>query len=128
MVKPSDFSQSSTATTKSSSEEMLNHKTTPSYMFQYAPAEKSVTKVQPTWHAWKPNATRYHLTLPEQQATTSAISTTTESTTESATSESTTTSTAAPYVKVSLYHEPETPVCARQSNLTYCLQDSEYPK
>ncbi|KAG8187483.1 hypothetical protein JTE90_009549 [Oedothorax gibbosus] len=128
MVEPTDSSHSSTATTKSSSEEMVNHKTTPSYMFQYAPAEKSVTKLQPTWHAWKSNASHYHLTLPEQKFTTSAISSTTESTTESTTMASTTTSTTAPYIKVSMYHEPETPMCARHTNLTYCLQDTEYPK
>lgn len=119
---------------KVSSDEMQNHKTTPSYMFQYAPAEKSVTKVPPTWHAWKPNASRYHLPLPEtkQQVTSTpppTTSTTPSTTTQTTTTtEPTTTSTAVPYTKVSLYHEPETPLCARHNNLTYCLQDTEYPK
>ncbi|XP_055951647.1 myb-like protein AA isoform X2 [Argiope bruennichi] len=103
-------------------EEMKNHKTTHSYMFQYAPAERSNTKANPIWNIRKSNASRYHLLLPETkpQITTTAAPTTT--TTPLPTSSSTAVATP------SYYHEPETPACARYNNLTYCLQDTEYPK
>ncbi|GFR32835.1 uncharacterized protein TNCT_245882 [Trichonephila clavata] len=80
------------------SEEMKNHKTTHSYMFQYAPAERPNTKAPAVWNARKPNASRYHLPLPDFKP------------------------------NQNYYHEPETPICARFNNLTYCLQDPEYPK
>ncbi|GBN95173.1 hypothetical protein AVEN_43319-1 [Araneus ventricosus] len=103
-------------------EEMKNHKTTHSYMFQYAPAERANTKANPIWNARKPNASRYHLPLPETkpQITTAAAPTTT-TTTPAPTSSSTA---ATP----SYYHEPGTPACAGYNNLTYCLQDPQYPK
>ncbi|GFS88337.1 uncharacterized protein NPIL_89472 [Nephila pilipes] len=114
------------------SEEMKNHKTTHSYMFQYAPAERPSTKAPAVWNAWKPNASRYHLPLPglKPRITTSTTTSTTTTTT-------TTTTQAPPSPSPALvstpssqsyYHEPETPTCARFNNLTYCLQDPEYPK
>ncbi|GIX87074.1 uncharacterized protein CEXT_54081 [Caerostris extrusa] len=118
-------------------DEMKNHKTTHSYMFQYMPSERSTnTKPNPVWNSKKPNATRYHFLVPETKLqTTTTPSTTTTMTTTTTTTQAPpsfpqTSATPSYYNSVSAsqsyYHEPETPACARYNNLTYCLQDSEY--
>lgn len=110
--------------------EMKNHKNTQSYVYQYSPSEKQGAKVSP-WQSWKPNASRYHLLSPDAKpqltttsapTTTTTQATTTTSTTTESSSESPASSTA------SYYYEGDTPICARYNNLTYCLQDPEYPK
>ncbi|XP_015917513.2 nuclear pore complex protein DDB_G0274915 [Parasteatoda tepidariorum] len=113
--------------------EMKNHKNTHSYVYQYSPSEKQTAKVSP-WQSWKPNASRYHLPIPDakpQLTTTSAPTTTTTTaqptTTTYATTESPVESPSA-YSTTSYYYDGDTPVCAKHNNLTYCLQDPEYPK
>ncbi|GFY76573.1 uncharacterized protein TNIN_92291 [Trichonephila inaurata madagascariensis] len=113
------------------SEEMKNHKTTPSYMFQYAPAERPSTKAPAVWNAWKPNASRYHLPLPDFKPKLTTSTTTSTTTTTTTTTQAPPSSSPTPVSTPSsqnYYHEPETPICARFNNLTYCLQDPEYPK
>lgn len=140
---------------KTTRDDLRNHKTTPSYTYQYSPSDKTNAKSTAAWWSRKPDGSRYKIPAPQPNTTTTTstlppttsrkTSTSTTTTTTSTSTTTTTTESPEPPVHVlptipafvsaltttpaSNYQDlDDTPICAKHNNLTYCLQDPEYPK